>query len=203
MAKAVAPLPASRTLRRPPTAFAMFLKSQRGLHRKFQRVRYCRKTSVFRMDLLKMKFDSLSPDERSVFLHEAAAAAKATCRPTSAVAAATSPCTFAPAIAGGPGGPHVIEEPAASFSPISALSSARATRGSGATVGVASSVTFTDIASGMQKVYNVVPNSNVGAGGWGLVTRWKTSQPAAGCAASLTGTAILVALRPEIICLVS
>ena len=130
-------------------------------------MRYCRKTSVFRMDLLKMKFDSLSLDERSVFLHEAAAAAKATCRPTSAVAAATSPCTFAPAIAGGPGGPHVIEEPAASFSPISALSSARATRGSGATVGVASSVTFTDIASGMQKVYNVVPNSNVGAGGWG------------------------------------
>ena len=59
---------------RPPTAFALFLKSQKGKLKKFKRVRYTKKTAVFRFDLLKLKFASLMQAERNVHIAASARA---------------------------------------------------------------------------------------------------------------------------------
>ena len=167
MAKSLATSSASRRLLRPPAAYAIYVQSQKGLLKKFKRVRYSKKTSVFRLDLLKLKFDSLSQSERDVLVLASEKASLEVSRGRSSaidgspvphtVATAISPRTVAPATAG-----DVGESP-----PRSGNWSARPTEGSLANDGVASSVTFTDLASGMQKVYKVVPKGKLGEGGWG------------------------------------
>ena len=59
---------------RPPAAFALFLKSQKGKLNKVKRVRYTKKTTVFRFDLLKLRFASLMQADRDVYIEASARA---------------------------------------------------------------------------------------------------------------------------------
>ena len=61
-------------LKRPPAAFQFFLADKRGTLGKLTRHRIAKKQTFFRFDLLKLKYDSLSSEERKPFIEKAAAA---------------------------------------------------------------------------------------------------------------------------------
>ena len=188
---------------RPPTAFALFLKSQKGKLKKFKRVRYTKKTAVFRFDLLKLKFASLMQAERNVYIAASARASDELARNRSlAVAESMTGHIGAPQITGhtvpataggdvvfsataGVGSqtvdavttpkPTRIATPAtagadAMPADMSPAWSCRAADGSPARACVAAasaSVRFTDLASGVQTVFQLVSDGQLGKGGWG------------------------------------
>lgn len=61
-------------LKRPPAAFQFFLADRRGTLGKMTRHRIAKKQSFFRFDLLKLKYDSLTHEERKPFIDKALAA---------------------------------------------------------------------------------------------------------------------------------
>ncbi len=69
---------------RPPRAFALFLKSQKGKLEKYKRVRYTTKTTVIRFDLLKLRFASLVQADREVYVEASARASEELARVRSA-----------------------------------------------------------------------------------------------------------------------
>ena len=190
-------------LRRPPTSFALFLKSQKGKLKKFKCVKYTKKTTVFRFDLLKLRFESLMQADRDVYIEASGRASEELARVRSSAvdgsqivradATQISAIITLPANAGGDAMPsdtavagsqtgHAdatqipvrITLPAtagadAMPADVSPNWSVRATEGSPARACVAAasaSVRFTDIASGVQKVFQLVSDGQLGKGGW-------------------------------------
>ena len=188
---------------RPPTAFALFLKAQKGKLNKFKRVRYTKKTSVFRFDLLKLRFAYLLQADRDVYIAASARACDELARirslaveesTTGHIGATQIASHTVPATAGGDAvfsaiagvGPQTVDEvmtqnPARIATPATAGADAmptdmspgwsgHAAAGSPARTCVAAasaSVKFTDLASGVQTVFQLVSDGQLGKGGWG------------------------------------
>ena len=216
---------------RPPTAFALFLKSHKGKWKTIKRVRYTTKTTVFRFDLLKLKFASLVQADREVYIDASARAAEEfarvrssaanasqsdhavgtviTCNATAlatagadALSSAISRCEYTTGHAVGThitchntalaiAGPDAVSSgnagvgsqsiPIRTASPATAGAvamphdqspswSVHAADGSPARTCVAAAsapVTFTDLASGVQTVFQLVSGGQLGKGGWG------------------------------------
>ena len=61
-------------IKRPPTAFSLYLKAMAGQAHRYVGSRIVGKTTVFRMDLLRQKFDGLGDDDRQHYVAAAEAA---------------------------------------------------------------------------------------------------------------------------------
>ncbi len=158
---------------------------------------------MFRFDLLKLKFNSLSPVARSVHVEAAERVSADLARARSAAdggseampadGTKTVALLTLPATAG-----------AEAMSPgISPNLTARATLGSPANAGAAATsatMTFADLASGAQKMFKLVSDGMLGNGSYAVAACWKTFRQAVASAANLMQALRLGRMPREITC---
>jgi hypothetical protein len=166
-------------VRRPPTAFALFLNAWHGKVRAYKQRRLRTKTTVFRMDLLRQKFASLEDAVRQGYVARAHEALQKSREQRKQLLESSDPPAQRPAVAG-PGvkdnvDSSAVAEPLVSLSPDSAR------------------ITWTDKASGLSKHY--IMGAELGRGVFGVCRRARdvvtgellcvkmpTSEPTAGIA---------------------
>ena len=172
-------------LKRPPAAFQLFLAAQRGTLGKLTRHRIAKKQTYFRFDLLKLKYDSLSSEERQPYVEQAAVAKARSeeqrCKALQQLASGDGPCTRGceeKVVAQSEAATSLTEpvpEVDEGMSVAGELSVACASRGfSPPPVGevnegcLPSSLIFTDIYCGVQRLLHVSLQERLGSGVYGV-----------------------------------